>query len=243
MVKIIESYTAPNPKEYTYWVDLTSNPNKGVIKYFKGNGKWADVNDKTNDDQSKDIEQLQKSVDSLKSTKVDKVSGKELSSNDFTDSYKSKLDSIQGVPTGGTNGQVLKKTASGVAWQNDNNTTYNVATSSANGLMSSADKSKLDGISAQANKYTLPAATESVLGGVKTGANITNTSGTISLTKANVTAALGYTPPTADTKVNVNNTLTSTSIVDALSAAQGKVLKDLIDALTARVSALETPAA
>ena len=66
MVKIIESYTAPNPKEYTYWVDLTSNPNKGVIKYFKGNGKWADVNDKTNDDQSKDIEQLQKSVDNLK---------------------------------------------------------------------------------------------------------------------------------------------------------------------------------
>lgn len=191
MVKIIESYTAPNPKEYTYWVDLTSNPNKGVIKYFKGNGKWADVNDKTNDDQSKDIEQLQKSVDNLKSTKVDKVSGKELSSNDFTDSYKSKLD----------------------------------------------------GISAQANKYTLPAATGSVLGGVKTGANITNTSGTISLTKANVTAALGYTPPTTDTKVNVNNTLTSTSIVDALSAAQGKVLKDLIDALTARVSALETPAA
>lgn len=191
MVKIIESYTAPNPKEYTYWVDLTSNPNKGVIKYFKGNGKWADVNDKTNDDQSKDIEQLQKSVDNLKSTKVDKVSGKELSSNDFTDSYKSKLD----------------------------------------------------GISIQANKYVLPAATTSVLGGVKTGANITNTSGTISLTKANVTAALGYTPPTADTKVNVNNTLTSTSIVDALSAAQGKVLKDLINALTARVSALETPPA
>lgn len=191
MVKIIESYTAPNPKEYTYWVNLTSNPNKSVIKYFKGNGKWGDVNDKTNADQSKDIEQLQKSVDNLKSTKVDKVSGKELSSNDFTDSYKSKLD----------------------------------------------------GIAAQANKYVLPAATASVLGGVKTGANITNTSGTISLTKANVTAALGYTPPTADTKVNVNNTLTSTSIVDALSAAQGKVLKDLIDALTARVSALETPAA
>lgn len=243
MVKIIESYTAPNPKEYTYWVDLTSNPNKGVIKYFKGNGKWADVNDKTNDDQSKDIEQLQKSVDNLKSTKVDKVSGKELSSNDFTDQYKNKLDSMQGVPTGGSNGQVLKKTADGVAWQNDNNTTYAIATQSANGLMSSADKSKLDGISAQANKYVLPTASGSVLGGVKTGANITNTSGTISLTKANVTAALGYTPPTADTKVNVNNTLTSTSIVDALSAAQGKVLKDLIDALTARVSALETPAA
>lgn len=138
MVKIIESYTAPNPKEYTYWVDLTSNPNKGVIKYFKGNGKWADVNDKTNDDQSKDIEQLQKSVDNLKST---------------------------------------------------------VATSSANGLMSSADKSKLDGISIQANKYVLPAATTSVLGGVKIGSNISLADGgVISINKTNVTTALGYTP-------------------------------------------------
>lgn len=42
--------------------------------------------------------------------------------------------------------------------------------------------------------YTLPAATASVLGGVKVGSNISVTSGTISLTKANVTAALGYTP-------------------------------------------------
>lgn len=50
-----------------------------------------------------------------------------------------------------------------------------------------------------ANKYTLPAATSSTLGGVKVGSNITNSSGTISLTKANVTSALGYTPPTTDT--------------------------------------------
>lgn len=46
--------------------------------------------------------------------------------------------------------------------------------------------------------YSLPTATSSVLGGVKVGSNITNSSGTISLTKANVTAALGYTPPTSD---------------------------------------------
>ena len=47
--------------------------------------------------------------------------------------------------------------------------------------------------------YTLPAATSSALGGVKIGSNITNSNGTISLTKANVTSALGYTPPIADT--------------------------------------------
>lgn len=41
---------------------------------------------------------------------------------------------------------------------------------------------------------SLPAATSSVLGGVKIGSNITVSSGTISLSKANVTSALGYTP-------------------------------------------------
>ena len=77
--------------------------------------------------------------------------------------------------------------------------THAAATDAAAGFMSAADKEKLDGIASGANKYTLPTATSSVLGGVKTGANITNSSGTISLTKANVTAALGYTPPTTDT--------------------------------------------
>ena len=42
----------------------------------------------------------------------------------------------------------------------------------------------------------LPAATSSALGAVKIGSNITVSSGTISLTKANVAAALGYTPVT-----------------------------------------------
>lgn len=59
----------------------------------------------------------------------------------------------------------------------DTNTTYSVATTSANGLMSSADKSKLDGIAAGANKYTLPTASSSTLGGVKTTSAVTSTSG------------------------------------------------------------------
>lgn len=41
---------------------------------------------------------------------------------------------------------------------------------------------------------SLPTATSSVLGCVKIGSNITVSSGTISLSKANVTSALGYTP-------------------------------------------------
>lgn len=47
--------------------------------------------------------------------------------------------------------------------------------------------------------YELPDATASVKGGVKVGSNLTVSSGTLSLTKANVTAALGYTPSGSDT--------------------------------------------
>lgn len=184
MTRITRSYVAPNPKEFEYWVDLAADPKGNVIKYYSGGSKWLPLNDDTDNDQSARIA-------ALESGKVDKVEGKELSSNDFTDAYKTKLD----------------------------------------------------GIAAQANKYVLPTATAEIIGGVKVGANISYSNGTISLSKANVTSALGYTPPTADTKVTINNTLTSTSTTEALAAAQGKALKDLIDALTTRVAALETPAA
>ena len=51
----------------------------------------------------------------------------------------------------------------------DTNTTYSAATTSSDGLMSAADKAKLDGIVAGANKYTLPAASADTLGGVRIG--------------------------------------------------------------------------
>lgn len=105
------------------------------------------------------------------------------------------------------------------------------ATQSEAGFMSAADKKKLDGVAEGANKYSLPTATSSVLGGVKTGANITNNSGVLSVTADNVKNALGYTPPEQDTNTwrPVVNNLTSDSTTDSLSAAQGKALKTLID--------------
>lgn len=105
------------------------------------------------------------------------------------------------------------------------------ATQSAAGFMSAADKKKLDGIAEGANKYSLPTATSNVLGGVKTGANITNNSGVLSVTAANVTNALGYTPPKQDTNTwrGVQNNLTSDATDQSLSAVQGKVLKGLVD--------------
>lgn len=48
------------------------------------------------------------------------------------------------------------------------------------------------------------------------------------LTKANVTTALGYTPPTTDTNTwrPIQNNLTSTATDQSLSAAQGKILNE-----------------
>lgn len=230
--------------------------------------------------------------------KVDKVDGKQLSTNDYTTAEKNKLAGLSNythptsagnkhIPAGGAAGKILGWASDGTAqWVDDKNTTYGDATQSAHGLMTAADKTKLDGIAAGANKYihpsytaaaaglykvtvdasghvsattavaksditalgipstnttygaasqsanglmsaadkkkldgiasgannftySLPTASATVLGGVKTGSNITNTSGVLSLTKANVTSALGYTPPTTNT--TYGNATTSSS--------------------------------
>jgi len=73
------------------------------------------------------------------------------------DLYKWKAsnipDSSTAVQTTDTpsNGQFLKWDNGVAVWDADNNTTYNAATQSADGLMSSGDKTKLDGIDAGAN--------------------------------------------------------------------------------------------
>ena len=178
MIKFIESKTQPNPVIYKYWVDLFENPYGGSIKYFNGES-WVKISD-----ESADLSSIKNQL----SNKVDKVSGKGLSTNDYT----------------------------------------------------TAEKQKLSGIAANANNYTLPTASATVKGGVQLGYAASGKNYPLLVDgsgKAYVTVNW------SDTKVTVNNTLTSTSTTEALSAAQGKQLKALIDALTARVAALEAPAA
>ena len=94
-------------------------------------------------------ETLNSNITQLQTQKVDKVEGKDLSTNDYTTPEKNKLAAIE----------------------------------------------------AEANKYVLPAATASALGGVKIGSNITLANGgTISITKNNVTSALGVDPTTTYVK-------------------------------------------
>lgn len=60
------------------------------------------------------------------------------------------------IPNGGSAGQILRWSADGTAvWGADNNTTYNVATTSTDGLMSAGMVAKLNGIATGANKITV----------------------------------------------------------------------------------------
>lgn len=79
---------------------------------------------------------------------------------------------------------------------------------------------KLNGIEEGANKYVLPQASSTVLGGVTVGNNITVKTGTISLAKENVIAALGYTP--SDSAAEVPVEAISDTEIDKLFASTGK---------------------
>ena len=79
------------------------------------------------------------------------------------------------------------------------------------------EKNKLAAIEAEANKYVLPAATASALGGVKIGSNITLADGgTISITKNNVTSALGVDPTTTYVR-KAGDTMTGSLFIETTS--------------------------
>lgn len=61
---------APNPKEIDYWIDLTEDPNGGIIKYYNGSA-WDYLNQM--DDQNNLILEIKEIVDDLKNITIEKV--------------------------------------------------------------------------------------------------------------------------------------------------------------------------
>lgn len=87
-----------------------------------------------------------------------------------TDFVKSGSSAKAGlVPAPSTTEGTTKYLCEDGTWTVPPDTTYSEATATTSGLMSKADKKKLDNIDENANKYTLPTATSSVLGGVRLG--------------------------------------------------------------------------
>lgn len=133
---------------------------------------------------------------------------------------KAKLDGIAAGATKTTVDSALSSTSTNPVQNKAVNTAITslkaVVTTSANGLMSASDKTKLNGIAtgAQVNQNafsTIAVGSASVAADSTTdtltlaGSNVTltpdttNDKITIGITKANVTDALGYTPPESDT--------------------------------------------
>lgn len=97
----------------------------------------------------------------------------------------------------GSNVSISADAASDTVTISSTNTTYGVATTGSNGLMSADDKEKLDGIAAGANKYTHPAYTARSAGLYKVTVDATgHVSAVAAVSKSDITA-LGV--PASDT--------------------------------------------
>lgn len=119
------------------------------------------------------------------------------------------------APTAGQQTRFLRGDGT---WQTPPNTTYSNATTSTDGLMSSEDKTKLDGIATGANKYTHPSYTNRASGLYKITVDTTgHVSAATAVTKSDITA-LGI--PGQDTNTTYANATTST---DGLMSAEDKV--------------------
>ena len=103
------------------------------------------------------------------------------------------------------------------------------ASASSDGLMSAIDKSKLDGIDEGANAYSLPTASSSTLGGVKTTSTVTSTSG---LTACPIISGVPYYKDT-----NTTYSAATTSAAGLMSASD----KSKLDGIATGANAYTHP--
>lgn len=194
---IIEDIKAPSVQDL--WL------NGGKLKYYGEKGwqdikgqdaptvKWDDIDDKPESFTPSSHTHTKSDITDFPTLAAVATSG---SYNDLSNkptipsayilpiASASALGGVKSATTGTTSGRDYKVQVNSdgtmkvnVPWT-DTNTTYNAATPSANGLMSAADKSKLDNIASNANNYTLPNASTSTRGGVLMAAAVADLAGT-----------------------------------------------------------------
>jgi hypothetical protein len=102
---------------------------------------------------------------------------------------------------------------------NYTNTTYSNATTSASGLMSSTDKTKLDGIAASANNYSLPAGSSTTRGGFKIGYSENGKNYPVEVTSEKMYVNVPWTDNNTDTITSVGVTGSETTGTITLTGA------------------------
>lgn len=143
------------------------------------------------------------------------------SGNVITSTYETKANAITGLSVSGKTITYTKGNGTtGTITTQDTNTTYSVATTSANGLMSSSDKSKLDAITANADAVSF---TRSLTSGTKIGTITINGSGTDIYCEKNTDTNTTYSAGTGlaldGTTINHSNSVTAkTSYVGSATA-------------------------
>ena len=138
---------------------IPSGGASGQVLKYKANGEaqWANEKDTTYSNATTSTSGLMSATDKTK------LNGIAEGANKYTHPTTS---GNKHIPAGGSSGQILRWSSDGTAaWGTDNNTTYGVATTSANGLMSSSDKTKLNGIATGATKVVLSRGTAAPSGG------------------------------------------------------------------------------
>lgn len=167
--------------------------------------------------------------DALEESKVTKVEGKDLSTNDFTDEYKDMLDNpaiMQGATASedGASGLVPKplKGQQGLYLDGSGNyskphdTTYDPVTQTANGLMIAADKKKLDALEDEPNDQAACTTTfvdnviTETFGNGRTVQTTFNSDGSITqvITKADVDTITLHTVFNSDGSITRTKTIT-----------------------------------
>ena len=138
-------------------------------------------------------------------------------------------------PTKGNSNRFLRSDGT---WVVPPNTTYSVASTSANGLMSASDKTKLDGIASGANRYVHPSYTAKSSGLYKVTVDSTgHVKATSAVTKADITA-LGIPGQDTNTTYTLGSfgiTATATEInkLDGLTATTAEL--NYVDGVTSNI--------
>lgn len=193
------------------------------------NQRLSKVDDKQTDALQREITRATQKEDALEESKVTKVAGKDLSTNDFTDEYKDMLDNpaiMQGATASkdGASGLVPKplKGQQGLYLDGSGNytkphdTTYDVVTQTANGLMIAADKKKLDSLEDEPNDQAACTTTfvdnviTETFGNGRTVQTTFNSDGSITqvITKADVDTITLHTVFNSDGSITRTKTIT-----------------------------------